>query len=220
MLDWLLWWQQRGGPASDWLSSVLNEYVGEDDLEVKHQAGNQVTLLSNIHCASFDVWVRDLGHYKVPALSPRCIWHMGTTQDLEDSLLYTRHVSNAEVRRTTGCSLLSHLVTNRCLRLFGYNCSQFTSRGPPSSPCSVYTRQDRPTGSDQQEDPATLGCVQLRQTLALWTLASQLPGEILERNGDILWTQQVQQRSSGVRSEWRKKEVTSKVWGGGICVGL
>jgi len=26
--------------------------------------------LSNIHCASFDVWVRDLGHHKVPALSP------------------------------------------------------------------------------------------------------------------------------------------------------
>ena len=25
-------------------------------------------------------------------------------------ILYTRHVSNAEVRRTTGCSLLSHLV--------------------------------------------------------------------------------------------------------------
>jgi len=33
---------------------------------------------------------------------------------------YTRHVSNAEVRRTTGCSLLSHLVTNRRLRLFGH----------------------------------------------------------------------------------------------------
>jgi len=33
---------------------------------------------------------------------------------------YTRHVSNAEVRRTTGCSPLSHLVTNRCLRLFGH----------------------------------------------------------------------------------------------------
>ena len=31
---------------------------------------------------------------------------------------YTRHVSNAEVRRTTGCSPLSHLVTNRRLRLF------------------------------------------------------------------------------------------------------
>ena len=33
---------------------------------------------------------------------------------------YTRHVSNAEVRRTTGCSPLSHLVANRRLRLFGY----------------------------------------------------------------------------------------------------
>ena len=40
MLDWLLWWQQRGSPASDWLSLVLYEYVGEEDLEVKHQAGN------------------------------------------------------------------------------------------------------------------------------------------------------------------------------------
>ena len=60
----------------------------------------------------------------------------------------------------------------------------------------------RPTGSDQQEDLATLGSVQLKQTLALWTLASRLPGErpILETNGDILWTQQ---RSSGVRSERR-----------------
>ena len=33
---------------------------------------------------------------------------------------YTRHVSNADVRRTTGCSPLSHLVTNRHLRLFGH----------------------------------------------------------------------------------------------------
>jgi len=86
MHDWLLWWQQRGSPASDWLSSVLYKYVGEEDLEVKRQAGNQVTPLSDIHCASFDVWVRDLGQYKVPALSPWCIWHMGTTQDLEDTV--------------------------------------------------------------------------------------------------------------------------------------
>ena len=35
-------------------------------------------------------------------------------------ILCTRHVSNAEVRRTTGCSPLSHLVTNRCLQLFGH----------------------------------------------------------------------------------------------------
>jgi len=58
------------GPASDWLSSVVREYVVEEDLKVKHQAGNQVTPLSDIHCASFDVWVRDLGHHKVLALSP------------------------------------------------------------------------------------------------------------------------------------------------------
>ena len=55
MHDWLLWWQQRGGPASDWHSSVLHENIGEEDLEVKHQAGNQVMPLSDIHCASFDV---------------------------------------------------------------------------------------------------------------------------------------------------------------------
>jgi len=48
-------------------------------------------------------------------------------------------------------------------------CPQFTSRGPPSSLCSVY-----PTSTARQEDLATLGSVQLRQTLALWTLASRL----------------------------------------------
>ena len=55
-----------------------------------------------------------------------------------------------------------------------------------------------PTGCDQQEDLATLGSMQLRQTLVLWTLALRLPGErpLLETNGNILWTQQ---RSSGVR---------------------
>jgi len=44
----------------------------------------------------------------------------------------------------------------------------------------------RLTGSDQQEDLATLGSMQLRQTLSLWTLASRLPGErpLLETNGD------------------------------------
>ena len=99
-------------------------------MEVKHQAGNQVTPLSDIHCASFDVWVRDLGYHKVPALSPRCIWHSGTMHNLMRcinrhylSILripYTRHVSNAEVRRTTCCSPLSHLVTNRHLQLVGH----------------------------------------------------------------------------------------------------
>ena len=38
----------------DWHSSVLHENVGEEDLEVKHQAGNKVMHLSDIHCASLD----------------------------------------------------------------------------------------------------------------------------------------------------------------------
>jgi len=38
MHDWLLWWQQRGGPASDWHSSVLHENVGEEDLDSGSQA--------------------------------------------------------------------------------------------------------------------------------------------------------------------------------------
>ena len=42
-------------------------------------------------------------------------------------VLYTRHVSNVEVKGTTGYSSLSHLVTNRHLWLFGH-----TAR---SSPC-------------------------------------------------------------------------------------
>jgi len=50
--------------------SVLHEYVGKEDLVVKHQAGNQVTPLSDIRCASIDVWIRDMGHHKVLALSP------------------------------------------------------------------------------------------------------------------------------------------------------
>jgi len=46
--------------------------------------------------------------------------------------------------------------------------------------------------------------VQLRQTLALWTLASRLPAErpLLETNGDILW---IQQCCSGVRCERRRR---------------
>jgi len=45
---------------------------------------------------------------------------------------YTRHVSNAEVRRSTGFSPLSHLVTNRRLRLFGHIAR--------SSPCEEHHR--------------------------------------------------------------------------------
>jgi len=122
MLDWLLWWQQRRGPASDWLHSVLHEYVGEEDLEVMHQAGNQVMPLSDIHFASFDVWVRDLGYHKVPALSPRCIWHMGTTQDLEDTVyvLAMCQMQKSEEPLVVHRFLTWWLIDHRRLRLFGH----------------------------------------------------------------------------------------------------
>ena len=112
---------------------------------------------------------------------------------------YTRHVWNAEVRRITGCSLLSHLVSVSSAILLAAHLARTTIE-----PLQCVSDKYRPTGSDQQEDLATLGSVQLRQTLALWTLASRLPGErpLLETNGDILWTQQ---RSSGVRSERRRR---------------
>ena len=79
---------------------------------------------------------------------------------------YTCHVSNAEVRRTTDCSPLSHLVTNRRLRLFGH-IARTSPREDHHRALQLVSDKYRPTGSDQQEDLATLGSVQLRQTLAL-----------------------------------------------------
>jgi len=61
------------------------------------------------------------------------------------------------------------------------------------------------------------GFVQSRQTLALWTLASRLPGErpLLEMNGDILWTQQC---SSRVRYERNKYKNWSHDAHGWFCL--
>ena len=110
---------------------------------------------------------------------------------------YTRHVSNTEVRGTTGCLPLSHLVTNRRLQLFG-----LIARSSPHEDhhwaLAAAVRQVPDDCKWPVGRPTTLGAVQLRQTLALWTSALWLPGErpLLEMNDDILWTQQ---RSSGVR---------------------
>jgi len=60
-----------------------------------------------------------------------------------------------------------------------------------------------PPGSDRQEDPATPGFVQWKQTLANRTLALHLPGgrQLFVTSGGALWTQQ---RSSGV---WKKRRM-------------
>jgi len=53
---------------------------------------------------------------------------------------YTRHVSNAEVRRTTGCSPLSYLVINRRLRLFGHIARILSREDHHRSPAAAIRR--------------------------------------------------------------------------------
>ena len=115
---------------------------------------------------------------------------------------YTRHVSNAEVRGT--------LVVHRFLTwwlvdicgssaiLLAVQLARITTE-----PLQHVSDKYCPTGSGQQEHLATLGSVQLRQTLALYTSVSRLPGErpLCRMNGDILWTQQ---HFSGVCYERKK----------------
>jgi len=60
-----------------------------------------------------------LGHHKVYLLSRLDAFDTWALRKIL-RIPYTRHVSNAEVKRTTGCLPLSHLVTNRRLRLFGH----------------------------------------------------------------------------------------------------
>ena len=55
---------------------------------------------------------------------------------------------------------------NRRLRLFGHIARIHLAR-TAIEPLQRVSDRYRPTGSDQQEDLATLGSVQLRQTLAL-----------------------------------------------------
>ena len=77
---------------------------------------------------------------------------------------YTRHVTNVEVRATTGCRPLSHLVTDRRLRIFGH-----IDRSSPQDDyhraVAAVIRGCLQVGSDRQEDLATPGFVQWRQTL-------------------------------------------------------
>jgi len=79
---------------------------------------------------------------------------------------YTRHVSNAEVRRTTDCSPLSHLVTNRRLWLFGH-IARSSPRKDHHRAIAACIRQVPPDWKRPAGRPRKLGSVQLRQILAL-----------------------------------------------------
>ena len=89
---------------------------------------------------------------------------------------------------TTGCRPLSHLVTDRRLRLFGH------------------IAHSSPQEDHHHAGEATPGFVQWRQTLANRTLALHLPGgrQLFVTTGGTLWTQQ---RSSGVCYKRKKRRI-------------
>jgi len=147
-----------------------------------------------------------MAHLKLQKLQKK--WYYSTAHwHWHLRIPYTRHVSNAEVRRTTGCSPLSHLLTNRRLRFFSH-IARSSPREDHHRALAASIRQVPPDWKRPAGRPiATLGSVQLRQILALWTLASRLPGErpLLETNGDILWTQQ---RSQYALKEERRRSLS------------
>ena len=59
---------------------------------------------------------------------------------------YTRHVTNVEVRATTGCHPLSHLVTDRRLRLFGHIIFNFIRCSLNNSHIKKQVQQSNNTG--------------------------------------------------------------------------
>jgi len=84
-------------------------------------------------------------------------------------ILYTRHMSNVEVRGTTGCSPLFHLVTNRRLRLFRHT-AHSSPRKDHHRAAAVAIRQVPPNWKRPIGRPIYLikpiGSVQLRRTWA------------------------------------------------------
>jgi len=73
-----------------------------------------------IKTRGLDVWVRNMVHHKAKLQCSRIdafdMWALRKILRIP----YTPHVTNVEVRATTRCNLLSHLVTDRRLRLFGH----------------------------------------------------------------------------------------------------
>ena len=115
---------------------------------------------------------------------------------------YTRHVSNAEVRRTTGCSPLSHLVTRR-LRLFG-DIAHSSPREDHHRALAAAIRQVRPDWKRPIRRPSHtwLRAIQADRGPLNFGLTTAWRQALLEMNSDILWTQQC---SSGVHYERRRR---------------
>ena len=136
--------------------------------------------LSDVRCASFDV-----GHHYARAWGYRVLAYCEMRKS-EEPLVVHRFLTWWLIDVCGSSAILLAVPLARTT----------------TEPLQRLSDKYRPTRSDLQEDLATLGSVQLKQILSLWTLASRLPGErpLLKMNGVILWTQQ---RFSGVRSERR-----------------
>ena len=99
------------GLQINWSKTKLLQYkyVGEEDLSVKHQAGNKLRLYQTyivlVLMYGYETWATT--KYLLSRLDAFDTWALHKILRIP----YSRHVSNAEVRRTTGCSPLSHLVT-------------------------------------------------------------------------------------------------------------
>ena len=101
----------------------MHELAGKKNLEVKHQAGYQNTPLPDLHSPCQPVLLYGCETWSTTMLQCSRIdaFDMWTLRKIL-RIPYTRHVTNVEVRATTGCHPLSHLVTDRRL-----HCPQLTT---------------------------------------------------------------------------------------------
>ena len=112
----LLWWQQRGGPASDWHSSDLawERRISMSSIRLKTKLRLYQTYIVPVLMYGCETWATT--KYLHSGIDAFYIWALCMMLRIP----YTRHVSNVEVRGTTGCSSLSHLVINWRLPLFSH----------------------------------------------------------------------------------------------------
>jgi len=97
--------------------NLLEKIIWKSSID---QAGYQNTPLPDIHSPCLVVWVRNMVHNKTKLQCSRIdVFDMWALRKIL-RIPYTRHVTNVEVRATIGCHPLSHLVTDRRLRLFGH----------------------------------------------------------------------------------------------------
>jgi len=120
---------------------------------------------------------------------------------------YTRHMSNAEVRGTTGCSPLSHLVTNRRLRLFGHIARSSSCEDHHRALAARLSDKYRLTGRDQnKEDLATRAPCNWGRPwpTELW------PRDCLEKSDYSRWMATLWSEHSNAPAEYALKEERKK----------